>query len=107
MLNWILWNKNDLKIFHRKQVNVSPNMNLVISLMNFECQPCRIFEGLSYHQEDEVNDTIIFAATAGLGNRIKQLVSSNFMGMASSVSFIFDTGATYSFQSNKGDFVKL
>ena len=95
MLNWMLWTKNYLKIFHRKQVNASPNMKLVTSLMNFECQPCGIFEGLSYHQEDEVIDPIIFAATAGLGNRIKKLVSSNFMGMVSSVSVIFDTGDTY------------
>ena len=29
------------------------------------------------------------------------------MGMMSSVSVIFDTGATYSCSSNKGDFVKL
>ena len=29
------------------------------------------------------------------------------MGMASSVSVIFDTGATYSCYSNRGDFVKL
>ena len=29
------------------------------------------------------------------------------MGMVSSVSVIFDTGATYSFSSNKGYFVKL
>ena len=27
--------------------------------------------------------------------------------MASSVSVIFDTGATYSYSSNKGDFLKL
>ena len=46
MLNWILWSKNDLQIFHRKQVNVFPNMKLVTSLINFECQPCGIFEGL-------------------------------------------------------------
>ena len=75
--------------------------------MNFECQPCGIFEGLSYHKEDEAIDPIIFAATVGLGNRIKKLISSNFMGMVSSVSVIFDTGATYSCSSNKGDFVKL
>ena len=42
-----------------------------------------------------------------MGNRIKKLVSSNFMGMVSSVSVIFDTGATYSCFSNKGEFVKL
>ena len=94
MLNWILWTKNNLKIFHRKQVNSSPNMNLVKSLINFECQPCGIFEGFSYHQEDEVIDPIIFAATVGSGNRIKKLVSSNFMGMVSSVSVILDTGDT-------------
>ena len=70
-------------------------MKLVTSLMNFECQPCRIFEGLSYHQEDEVIDTIIFAATVGLGNRIKKLITSNFMGVVSSVSVIFDTGSNY------------
>ena len=29
------------------------------------------------------------------------------MGMVSSVSVIFDTVATYSFSSNKGDFLKL
>ena len=107
MLNWMLWTKNDLKIFHRKQVNVSPEMKLVTSLMNFECQPCGISEGLSYHQEYEVIDPIISAATVGLGDRTKKLISSNFMGMVSSVSVIFDTRATYSCYSNKGDFVRL
>ena len=34
MLNWILWTKNDLKIFHRKQVNAPLNMKFVTSLMN-------------------------------------------------------------------------
>ena len=71
----MLWTKNDLNIFQRKQVNAPSNMKLVTSLMNFECQPCGIFEGLSYHQEDEVNDTIIFAATEGLVDRIKNLFS--------------------------------
>ena len=62
---------------------------------------------MSYYQEDEFIDPIIFAATVGLGNRIKKLVYSNFVGMVSSVLVIFDTGATYSCSSNKGDFVKL
>ena len=96
MLNWMLWTKNDLNISHRNQVNALPNMKLVTLFMNFECQPCRIFEGLSYHQEDEVINPIIFAATVGLGNRIKQLISSNIMGMMSSVSVIFDTGDNHS-----------
>ena len=63
--------------------------------MNFECQPCGIFEVLSYHQEYEVVDPIIFAANVELGNIINKLISSNFMGMVSSVSVIFDIGATY------------
>ena len=46
-------------------------------------------------------------ATEGLGNRIKKLVSSNFMGMVSSVSVIFENGSTYSCSYNKRDFVKL
>ena len=107
MLNWMLWTKNDLKIFHRNQFNAPPNMNLVTSFVNFECQSCGIFEGLSYHQDDEVIDPNIFAATVGLGNIIKKLFSSKFMGMVSSVSVIIDTGDTYSYSSNKGDFVKL
>ena len=50
-------------------------MKLVTSLTNFEFQPCGIFEGLSYHQEDEAIDLIIFPATIGLGDIIKKLVS--------------------------------
>ena len=63
--------------------------------MDFECQPCGIFEELSYHQDDEAIDTTIFSATVGLGDIIKKLVSLNFMDMMSSVSVIFDTGSTY------------
>ena len=33
MLNCMLWNKNDLKIFHRKHVNFPQNMKLVTSLI--------------------------------------------------------------------------
>ena len=95
MLNFMLCTKNGFKESHRKQVNAPSNIKLVISLMNFKCQPCGIFEGFSYHQEDEVIDHIIFAATVWLGNRIKKLVSSNFMGVVISVSVIVDTGATY------------
>ena len=80
MLNWMLWTKNDFKVYHRQKVNAPSNMKLVTSLMNFKCQPCGIFEGLSYHQEDEVIDPTIFAATVGLGYRIKKLVYSNLHG---------------------------
>ena len=103
----MLWTKNDLKVSHRKQVNAPSNMKLVTSLMNFECQPCEILENFSYHQEDEVIDPIIFSANVGLGKIIKRLISSNFIGMVSSVSVIFDTGDTYSCYSNKRDFVNL
>ena len=63
VLNWMLWTKNDVKVSHRKQVNALSNMKLVTSLINFECHPCGIFEGLSYHQEDEAIGTNIFADT--------------------------------------------
>ena len=101
MTNWMLLNKNYFKVYNRNQVNAISNMKLAISLMNFECQPCGIFEGLSYHQKYEVIDPIFFAANVGLVDRINNLVSSKFMGMVSSVSFMFDTGATYSCYSKK------
>ena len=96
MLNWMLWTNDGSKVSHRKQVNAPSNIKLVTSSMNFQYQPCGIFEGLSYHQEDEVIDPIIFAATVGLGNRINKLLSSNFIVMVSSFSVIFDTGYNYS-----------
>ena len=107
MLNWMLWTRDDFNVSHSKQANTPSNMKFVASLMNLECQPCVIFEGLSYHQESEVIDSIIFADTLGLGDRIKKLVSSNFISMVISVSVIFDTGDTYSCSSNKRDFVNL
>ena len=60
-----------------------------------------------YHQEDKAIDYTIFEATADLGDTIKKLISSNFMGMVRSVSVIFDTESTYSCSSKKGKFVKL
>ena len=104
-MNWMLWINNDLNVSQRKQVNAPSNIKLMTSLMNFECQSCGIFEGLSCHQKDEVVDPTIFAANVGLGYRIKKLVSSKFMGMVSSIFVIFYTGDTYSCSSNKGDFV--
>ena len=75
MLNWMLYTRNYFKVSHRKQVSSPSNMKLVTSMMNFECQPCEIFESLLYHQENEVIDTTIFAATIGLGYRINKFVS--------------------------------
>ena len=95
MLNWIPCTGNDFKVSHRKQVNAPPNMKLVTSFMDFECQPCGIFEGFSYQKEDGVINPIIFAAIVGLVYRINKLVSSNFMGIVSSVSVIFDTRFNY------------
>ena len=60
-----------------------------------------------YHQEDKAIDYTIFAATADLGDTIKKLVSSNFMGMVRSAPVIFNTGDTYSCSSNKGECLKL
>ena len=101
----MIWSKNDLKVSHRKQVNDPSNMKLDTSLMNIECQPCEIFEGLLYYHKYEAIDPTTLAATVGLGDRIKNLVLSNFTGMVISVSFIFDNGNTYSYSSNKGEFL--
>ena len=60
-------------------------MKFVTSLIHFECQPGEILEGLSHHQEYEVIDPTIFAANVGLGDRIKKLVSPNFMCTVRSV----------------------
>ena len=94
MLIWMIWSKNYLKLSHRKQGNAPSNMKLAASSINFECQPWGIFKGVSYHQEYKAIDPTIFAATVGLGDIIKKLVSSNFMGIVISVSVIFDTGDT-------------
>ena len=50
MVIWMLGSKNVLKVSHRKKVNYPSNMKLGTSLISFECQPCQIFEGFSYHQ---------------------------------------------------------
>ena len=42
-----------------------------------------------------------------MGDRIKKVVPSKFMGTMSSVFIIFYTGYTYSCSSYKGDFWKL
>ena len=70
----MLGSKNDLKVSQRKQVNAPSNMKLAKYMMNFECQPGGIFEGLLYHQEDEAIDTTIFVATVHLEDKIKKLV---------------------------------
>ena len=107
MIIWMLWSKIYLIVYHRKQFNAPSNMKLEKSLMNFECHTREIFEVLSYHQEDGSIDHNIFEATIRLGDIIKNLVSSISIVMVSSVSVIFDTGATYSCYYKKGDFVKL
>ena len=70
---WMIWNNNYIKVSHRKEVNATSNMKLATSLMNFECHPCGIFEGFSYHKEDKAIDPTIFAATVGLGDKIKKI----------------------------------
>ena len=82
------------------QQNVGTLQTIICRLVSqlkgeINSQPLRVREGLPYHQEDEIIDTINFAATVGLRISIKKLVYSNFMGMMGSVSVIFETGATY------------
>ena len=68
-------------IYHRNQGNDPSDVSFSKSLMNFVCQPCRTFEGISHHQEDKIIAPTAFADSVGLGYRIKKLVSSKFMGM--------------------------
>ena len=35
ILNWVLWTKNDFKLYHRKKINAPSNVKLVTSLVNF------------------------------------------------------------------------
>ena len=41
--------------------------------MNFECNPCVIFEGLSYHQEDKGIDPTIFVTIVVFGRTNKEV----------------------------------
>ena len=52
-----------------------PKWSLFKFMMNFEYQPCGIFEGLDYPQEVEYIVPVTFEKSAGLGNRTKKLVS--------------------------------
>ena len=91
MLILVLLSKNDLKVSNSKQANAPSSMRLTTYLMNFECHPCEIFEGISHHQEDEAVVNTTFASSVGLGDIINKLLSSKFMGIFSSVSVICDT----------------
>ena len=91
----MLLSKNCLTFYHRKKLNFPTRVKLATYLMNFECQPCGIFEGLLHHQKDEAISPTNFADPVGLVDRINKLVSSNLLAMVSSVSVIFDTRATY------------
>ena len=107
MMSWMILSKNDLMVYIRKQVKSPSYLKLATSLTNFKCHPCGIFECLFNHQEDKAIAPTTFAAYVGLVDRTNKLILSNCMGMVSSVSVIFDTGATYSCLSNKGEFVNL
>ena len=74
-MSWMILSKNNLRVSHRKQINDPSDVRLATSLMNFEFQPCGIFEGLSHHH-DEVVTPNTFADSAELGDMIKKSVSS-------------------------------
>ena len=63
-------------------------MKLVTSLMNFECHPCGIFNGFSYHQEDEAIDPTIFAANVGVARHNKEVILLKLHGHGET-SFIY------------------
>ena len=81
MMRCMLWSKNNLKVYHRNQVNYPSDIRLATSLINSECHPCRTFSGRSHHKEDKSIAPTNYSDYVGFGYIIKKLVSSNFMGM--------------------------
>ena len=79
VMSWVIFSNNELKVSHRKQVKAPLNMNFATSWMNFKCQTCRTFEGLSHHQEDESIYPTTFADSVGLGDLLKELFLLTFM----------------------------
>ena len=60
IMMWMLIPKKEISISHRKQVKYPSYVRLETSLVNFECHPCGIFEGLEQPQEVEAIDTTTF-----------------------------------------------
>ena len=50
MMIYMLLSKKDISLSHRKKFSAFSDVRLVTSFINFGCQPCGIFEGLSRHQ---------------------------------------------------------
>ena len=48
-MSCMLLSNNDLNVSHRNQFNSPSHLRLTKPLMNFECQTCGIFEGISHH----------------------------------------------------------
>ena len=61
MIIWVLLSNNYIKVFQRNQVNAPSDVRLAKSLMDFEFQPCGIFEDLLHYQEDEAISPTTFA----------------------------------------------
>ena len=102
MMIWVLLSKKDLSVSHRKQCYDSSYLRLATSLMDFQCHKCDIFEGIEDPQEVGAIVPSIFTLSAGLGAKLKKLVSSKFMDMMKEVSVIFDNKDTYSCYSKRG-----
>ena len=83
-----------LRVSQNKQCPDPVDENLALSMMNIYCHPCIMFEVISHPEEVETIDTNTFEYSERIGDRVKKLVSSKFMDMMRSVSFIFDTKAT-------------
>ena len=45
---WLILSNNGLRVSHINKLNTPSNFSLTTSLMNFECQPCEIFDFLNH-----------------------------------------------------------
>ena len=49
-MTWMLMPNKYIGVYHRKQLSTPSYSLLATSLMDFECHPCGIFEGLEQSQ---------------------------------------------------------
>ena len=57
---WMLLPNKYLGVYHRKKWDAPSDIRMATSLMEFEYQPCEIFEGLLYPQKVEYIDPTTF-----------------------------------------------
>ena len=75
IMMWLIMSKKHISLSNSKQCYAPSDVRLLIFLMDFQFQPCEIFEGFVNPQEVESIALTNFASCAGLGNIINNFVS--------------------------------